>query len=250
VLKLLCVCADLLYVPGPNYHNGCASMRLRDPLSRSVSWITRIIGYSFGAVAIAIAWYAAGSMSVASYYTDCMATSNEWGPPSQTAMQRAKALVGCVDARAGTAEALAFYPTKKLFAELPSAPCSYVGIWRSAREGSIYSITLSADGQFVADPVTSSAPDARRVTGSWGVVGKEDKEFMVWLYDEGQIWPPDVNPMKNRTSAGFTLIERNGSRTDFSRTGELTCVQPRARKMRRARDGRPLERELRTARSL
>lgn len=198
-------------------------MGLRDPLPRPVAWIARIIGWSVGGVAIAIAWYVAGNMRLVTHFTDCLENPGKRGALKPTAMESAKALVACVDARSGFVEALAFRPTKRLFAALPSAPCYYVGTWSSVREDSIYQVTLSADGQFLAEPVKTSDRDARTVTGSWGVVGTGNNQNMVWLYDEGHVWPPDINPIKNPTAAAFTLIEKNGSRTELSRTGSANC---------------------------
>jgi hypothetical protein len=198
-------------------------MGLRDPLPRSVSWITRTIGYSVGAVAIAVAWYVAGNVLLVKHYTDCMELPSQRGASKPTALESAKALVACVDGRSGLVETLAFWQTKRLFSALPSAPCDYVGTWRATREKSVYQITLRADGQFLAEPVQTSDRDARNLAGSWGVVGKLDSQKMVWLYDEGRVWPPDVNPIKNARADGFTLVEENGSRTEFSRTGGETC---------------------------
>ncbi len=206
-------------------------MGLRDPLPRPVAWITRIIGYTGGAIAIAIAWYVAGSMLLVTHYTECLQMPGTKGAAKPTALENAKLLVACVDARSGLVEALAFAPTKRLFSALPSAPCEYIGTWHSERETSLYRIALGADGQFLAEPVRTSDPDARNVTGSWGVVGARDNQRMVWLYDEGQIWPPDSNPVKEPGPAGFTLIEKDGSRTKFSRIGGSACAaaeDPRA----------------------
>ncbi len=198
-------------------------MGLRDPTPRRVSWITRTVGYSVGAVAIAIAWYVAGNVLLVKHYTDCLDTQSPRGVSKPTAMESAKALVACVDARSGLVEVLAFWQTKRLFSALPSAPCKYLGTWQATREGSIYQITLRADGQFLAEPVQTSDRDAKGVTGSWGVVGPLDSQKMVWLYDEGQVWPPDINPVKNARADGFTLIEQDGSRTELSRTGGVSC---------------------------
>jgi hypothetical protein len=201
-------------------------MGLRDPLPKSVSWITRTIGYSVGAIAIAIAWYITGNVLLVDHYANCLTKSPSAGS-KLTAMQNAKALVACVDARSGPFEMLAFMQTKRLFAALPSAPCNYVGTWQSTRENSVYQVTLQADGQFLAEPVRTSDRDARNITGSWGAVGKGDSQKLVWLYDEGHIWPPDVNPVKNFRADGFTLVEQNGSRTEFGRAAGALCPAAR-----------------------
>jgi hypothetical protein len=181
---------------------------------------TRIIGYSVAAIAIAITWYVAGNVRLVTHYTECLNKPSARDAGRPTAMENAKALVACVEDRSGIVEWLAFRPTKRLFSALPLTPCNYVGTWRSRREDSIYQITLGANGQFLAEPVRTSDRGATRVTGSWGVVGSGDNRNMVWLYDEGHIWPPDVNPIKQLTPSGFILVEQNGSRTEFTRIGE------------------------------
>ena len=196
-------------------------MGLRNPLPGYVSWITRPIGYSIGVGLIFMAWYVAGRMLLVTHYAECLGTPVRLLNP--TAMQNAKALVGCVEARSGIVEWLAFRQTKRLFAALPSAPCDYVGTWQASRDESLYRISLSAAGQFVAEPVRSADSSARNITGSWGVVGPADRPYMVWLYDEGQVWPPDINTVTDERSDGFSLIEQNGSRTQFKRSGASAC---------------------------
>ncbi len=198
-------------------------MDLEAPLPKSVSWITRTIGYTVGAVAIGIAWVVTGNLRLGHHYIACMELQGRPGDQKPTAMENARKLVGCVDARAGVVEFLAFRNTKKLFLALPSAPCHYVGTWQAAREASLYQITLAVDGQFLAEPIRTPERDARNLTGSWAVIGRRDSEKMVWLYDEGRVWPPDVNPVKNARADGFTLMEENGSRTEYSLTQKGKC---------------------------
>lgn len=198
-------------------------MRLRDPLPSSVSWVTRALGYSVGAVAIAVAWYFAGNARLVNHYTHCMETQAPSGALKPTAMESAKALVACVEARTGVVEQLAFRSTKKLFANLPYTPCEYVGTWVSSRAGSTYQITLGADGEFFAEPVRTSDKHAGAIAGSWSVVGLRDSQQMVWLYEQGRVWPPDINPVQNASGDAFTLIERDGSRTQFGRVTAATC---------------------------
>ena len=65
-------------------------MGLRDPLPGSVSWITRTIGYSVGAVAIAVAWYVAGNVLVVKHYADCMELPSQRGASKPTALESAR----------------------------------------------------------------------------------------------------------------------------------------------------------------
>jgi hypothetical protein len=198
-------------------------MGLKDPLPGPVAWIARIIGYSVAIVAIGIAWLIAGNLRLGHYYIECMEIQGKRTDPNATAMENAQKLVACVDQRAGAIEYLAFRGTKNLFSRLPHAPCEYTGIWEAKREGSVYQITLRADGQFLAEPVRTSERDATKVTGSWSVAGKRGKESMVWLYDEGRVWPPEMNPVKEPRADGFTLMEENGSRTEYTRMAGGKC---------------------------
>lgn len=202
-------------------------MGLRDPLPKYVSWITRIIGYSIAAVVIVMAWFFTANIRLATHYTECMESSATWGDSRSTAMERAKALVSCVDERAGIVEAMHARSTKKMFDAFPSTPCNYVGTWNSVRLNSIYRITLSANGQFTATPIETSDRDAMGVTGSWSVTGSGDSQKMVWLYNEGQIWPPDINPVENLSASSFTLTEKNGTQSKFSRTDTGDCSEKR-----------------------
>jgi hypothetical protein len=198
-------------------------MELNDPLPKKVSWIARAIGYSVGAVAIAIAWIITGNLRLGHYYIECLEWQGKYGDPKQTAMQKAQRLVGCVDSRTGMLEFLAFRGTRKLFSNLPYAPCHYVGTWQARREGSHYQVTLHADGQFLAEPVRTTDRGAANITGSWSVLGRPGSEKVLWLYDEGRIWPPDINPVKNARDGSFTLIEENRSTTDYVRSEAGKC---------------------------
>lgn len=198
-------------------------MGLKDPLPRPVAWITRIIGYSVAVVAIGIAWLIAGNLRLGHYYIECMEIRGKRSEANATAMENAQNLVACVDQRAGMVEYLAFRGTKNLFSRLPYAPCEYVGTWEAKREASVYQVTLRADGQFLAEPVRTSDRDATKVTGSWSVAGRRGKERLVWLYDEGRVWPPDINPVREPRADGFTLMEENGSRTEYTRIAASKC---------------------------
>jgi len=159
-------------------------------------------------------------MRLAMHYKDCLDLPNTPGDVKHTAMENAKALISCVDARSGFMESFSFNPMKMLFSDLPAVPCNYIGTWRSTRVNSIYQILLESDGQFLADPVKVADHGAGQVTGSWSIVGTGENQKMVWLYDEGQVWPPDINPIKVISSDSFVLIEQDGSRTSFTRINQ------------------------------
>jgi len=183
----------------------------------------RIVIYSIIAIVSVIALKINGDLRLAMHYKDCLDVPNTPNAEKLTAMENAKALIACVDARSGIMESFSFKSMKMMFSDLPSTPCNYVGTWRSIRMNSMYQILLEANGQFLAVPVKVSEPGAREVTGSWSVAGSGENQKMVWLYDEGQVWPPDINPILEISQNSFVLIEQNGSRTNFTR---LNARQP------------------------
>jgi hypothetical protein len=195
------------------------NMKLTDPLPRKVTVVTRTLGYLLSVVLIGGAWYGAGQVTLAGKYVECFESNGSARVGPVTAMERAKALVGCVDERAGPLQWLAFAPTRSLFRKLPSVPCEYVGTWRSVRNGSVYQVHLAADGEFRAMPADQRA-SGEVFTGSWSVL---DDEAMVWLYEQGRTWPPDINPMSHVEPGRFTLTELHGAETQFTKLTGSTC---------------------------
>ena len=82
----------------------------------------------------------------------------------------------------------------------------------SRKDGATYKVDLNEDGSFLAAPYDNTRRRGAKVTGMWGISGKQ----MVWLYDIGMTWPPDINPITEASSQGFTLIEMNGSATRYT----------------------------------
>lgn len=93
--------------------------------------------------------------------------------------------------------------------------CDRVGIWKSARERSVYRVTLYDNNRFHAEPMSDFAPTAfsGEASGFWG----ETRGKLVWIYDEGVTWPPDINRIVEESTDRFTVIEVNGERTEFTR---------------------------------
>lgn len=105
----------------------------------------------------------------------------------------------------------------------PNPPrCKYAGMWSSKRSGVEYFVTLNQDGSFIAEPGPGTPLGERAVTGAWTVAN--DK--MVWAYDSGPVWPPDINPITNDREKKFELREVDGATTTFiqmSREGAEGC---------------------------
>ena len=172
--------------------------------------IARIILWGFCCVVALALLYVYGSFTLAGHIQDCM-SSTAREAPGTSSLERAQRLVSCVNRQSG-AEKVLFRGVTKAVASLRNAPCGYIGTWLATRkDGTSYKVDLKEDGSFLAEPYHNARGRTETVTGSWGV----DRNRMVWLYDLGMTWPPDVNPIVDESSQGFTLIERDGVKTRY-----------------------------------
>lgn len=92
------------------------------------------------------------------------------------------------------------------------ARCRYAGVWTAARGNAAYEVTLEPDGKFVGVPGQNVPETAPAITGAWAIAGNS----LVWAYDTGAVWPPDINPISAESEKGFTLTEVNGSATRYT----------------------------------
>lgn len=95
----------------------------------------------------------------------------------------------------------------------PHPRCAYAGVWSSKRRDVEYFLTLNADGSFVAEPGPGTQPHERPVTGAWTVANNK----MVWAYDSGPVWPPDINPIFDERASALKLREVDGQTTELIR---------------------------------
>lgn len=91
--------------------------------------------------------------------------------------------------------------------------CAYAGIWSSKRREVEYFLTLNADGTFIAEPGQGTQPNERPITGAWTVANNK----MVWAYDSGPVWPPDINPIFDERASALKLREVDGATTELIR---------------------------------
>jgi hypothetical protein len=169
--------------------------------------VLRLIAYS-----AALAIIGSGVVAHAKFKIGVAAEECARGKPvEKTTLQLAKDFAACVYTGSGMVGRILLNRPKSRIDALPSVPCRYVGTWASNRGEMIYKITLKQTGEFLAVPLKAPA-DAEPLSGIWGV----HRGVMVWLYDSGLTWPPDVNDIEAETPNGFRLRERNGERTDFS----------------------------------
>lgn len=133
-------------------------------------------------------------------------------------------LLDCLERRNNALANLALYPMSHRLRELPNAPAGYTGHWISRQPDCAYCLETRRDGRFAAHPLHCPRR-GERFSGAWGVVGEE----MIWMYDQGRIWPPAINPIEQIEAHAFVLREENGTRTRFHRPDAreaATCWPP------------------------
>jgi hypothetical protein len=182
-------------------------MNLFANVPRPIAWVLRIAGWTVGLAIIGaiVVWY--GNFKIAHHITECLQAHAH---ANTNALRAAQQLLQCADTKSGPLERLLLSRNRKALAALPNAPCQYVGTWTATRPGAVYRVTLKDDGEFVAQPLQSPSRDV--ITGSWGVY----KNAMIWLYDTGQAWPPDINDIRPGGADAFALVEPDRSLTQYA----------------------------------
>ena len=179
-----------------------------------IAWTMRIIGWLVGLAIIGTMAAGYGNFKLSQRVGECLGSMK--ASPQGSALSSAQELVACAYKRSGVLERVVLYHRRQAINSLPHVPCLYVGTWSMTRPPTAqmpaveYRITLRDDSRFIAQPVRS--PDPEVLTGSWGVHGTN----MLWFYDQGLVWPPDINPIKHTNDGAFTLREREGSITSYT----------------------------------
>jgi len=199
-------------------------MNLFSRVPGPIAWGMRIVAWTIGLAIIGVMLAGYGNFRLSKHILECMQAAKGSAP---SALAYSQQLVACADKRSGPLERAVLYPRRKAMAALPNVPCRYVGVWTATRPPSarlpatVYRITLRDDSKFIAEPVQS--PDTQVITGSWGVY----QEAMVWFYDQGHVWPPDMNPIRHTNDDAFTLREAEGTLTSYAlltRAASQNCV--------------------------
>ena len=191
-------------------------MDLFSDVPRPVTWTPRALGWLIGLAIIAVILLKYGSFRLSMAVQECL----EKPRSERNALIYGQQLLNCAHAKSGPLERVILYKTKKIVSALPNAPCQYVGTWKASRPGAIYSVTMLDDGSFTAEPIEPKHLDS--MMGSWGV----NKDKMIWFYDSGQVWPPDINPIQQQSDDAFTLVEADRSTTSYvlvTRVDSKTC---------------------------
>lgn len=190
-------------------------MALGGDLPSPVRFLTRLLGWGLGLLMMILIVTRIAGGGLAGHVVAC----SEGAPGvarAADALAATQAFAACLERRSGFFERMALAPTLKMLRALPHAPCRFVGRWKSSKTAAGYEIALNGDGSFGARP-WGARDGGETARGAWGVHDGR----MVWLYDEGVQWPPDVNRIEIRGEHAFTLTEANGSKTDFLRFDAL-----------------------------
>ena len=102
-------------------------------------------------------------------------------------------------------------------------PCRLIGVWSSRQNNVMRRIELKDDGTFVMAPSVLGVDPVGGYRGQWAVQGAS----LAWLSADGS-GELDVNPMQEVGEGRFTLIEGNGSHTQYELIRAVTsrrCVQ-------------------------
>lgn len=190
-------------------------MNLNADLPKWVAWPLRLLLYAFVMFILFNIAAALVAGRVANNTAECNAVVSGNGG----ALSHAKAMVSCLRSRNGIFENLLMRSLYNVIDGLPNAPVEFVGVWDATQPRCHYRHTLKANGEFISEPKGCSL-SADTYHGVWGVY--EDK--MIWLPEEGLLWPPDINDMDVVDKDFFLLVEQDGTRTKFSRVREAATA--------------------------
>lgn len=174
-------------------------MSLNHPLQSRTTWVLRTLGWGVGLLIVFALIYRVTFRKQVERTVNCLdrASSEERTTSPLAAVNK---YAKCVVRSAAVA------------ADARPARCRYAGVWAATRGEMVYDVTLESAGLFVAEPAQNTPVNARVITGAWAVVGRT----MVWAYDSGAVWPPDINAISADTGSAFTLMEVNGVPTRYT----------------------------------
>lgn len=176
-----------------------------------IKLVLRLIGYGLVAAVLVIPLYRAGVAFRTIEFAEQCTDEAQYKGVRQSSLAYAQRFSLCMFLKGGFVEAWRAEPALLHVMALPSLSCSRVGVWKSTRRRSVYTVTLGDDSRFTAEPVVAASDYAESASGFWG----EHQGVMVWIYESGVIWPPDINRIESDGPGRFTLIEVNGERTEF-----------------------------------
>lgn len=183
-------------------------MKLTDDLPKWVALPLRLALYAFVMFILFTVAYGIVIWRVANNSVECsdVVSSMEGG------LKYAKGMVVCLRQKNGFLENLAMGSVYRAIDAMPNVPQEFVGTWDASQPRCSYRHKLGENGEFNSEPRGCSL-SADIFHGVWGVYDNQ----LIWLPDEGVVWPPEINPMDVIDNDFFLLVEKDGSRTKFSR---------------------------------
>lgn len=178
------------------------------PLPKKFTWTMRLAVYSVILLIAGGLIYGYSLFMIGTYFQDCAGKMHRRG--QGTVLDSHKQIMACLEQRANFIERWFLQSEQQILAALPSSPCRYVGTWTAERSSLTSSITLRSDGRY-SGSVVRGTDTGYAFSGVWGVHDKQ----MIWLDENRMMWPMDVNKIVDEGAKGFTLIERDGSRTRY-----------------------------------
>ena len=174
-------------------------MSLHHKLQSRTTWTLRLISWTIALSIIFVLMYKVAFKKHTENTVNCLDQASS-GEQTRSPLASVEKYSACI--------------VGKTPAVVDAAParCRYAGTWAAARAGMVYDMTLEPDGSFVAEPGQNTPPNAPAITGAWGVAGRT----LVWVYDSGPVWPPDINPILNESVEAFTLKEVDGATTSYT----------------------------------
>ena len=173
-------------------------MGIAEHVKTEAKWVLRIIGWSVALLVIFTLMYRVMFRKQVELKVNCL--------------DKASAAEGATSALASVDRYAACIAGKSADVSALPLRCKYAGVWSSTRGNTVYQVTLEADGRFVAEPSENVRPDAEAISGAWNVAGRS----LVWVYDSGTVWPPDINPIAAESDGAFTLAEVDGATTRYA----------------------------------
>jgi hypothetical protein len=145
-------------------------------------------------------------------FMDC----SDMFPQKAGGIEYTKNMAACLKQKNGFLKNWWMRSTFRAIDALPNAPKEFVGTWDASQPNCTYRYKLEENGKYSARQQQCSLSGiviSPFYSGDWGVYDNR----MIWLGDNYMTWPPDINPIERIDSDTFVLVERNGSRTKFSR---------------------------------